>query len=92
MAKEQTHIPCSLTLVPPESAHAESWVVQTNLTPAKTDTRGFGFYLAQNYDDLIDHPVAIGEFQILRWTANNTPHSMAHSGLHPSNRCIAPCK
>ncbi len=84
MAKGQTHIPCSLALVPPESAHAESWVVQTSLTPAKTDARGFGFYLAQNYDDLIDHPVAMGEFRILRWTANNTPHSMAIQGcIHP---------
>ncbi len=84
MVKGQTHVPCSLAITPPESVHAESWIVQTRLTSAKTDARGFGFYLAKNYDDLIDHPVAMGEFQIVRWNSNSTPHSMAIQGwLHP---------
>ena len=84
MVKGQTHVPCSLAIAAPEDVYAELWTVQTSLTPAKTDARGFGFYLAANYDDLIDHPVAMGEFQMVRWSSNNTSHSMAVQGcLHP---------
>jgi len=80
----QENIPCSLAIVSPEDAFAHHWTVQTTLRAAKTDSRGFGFYLAQNYDDLIDHPVALGEFQIVRWSSNNTTHSMAIQGcIHP---------
>ncbi|QWD62192.1 M61 family metallopeptidase [Polynucleobacter sp. MWH-UH25E] len=80
----QENIPCSLAIVNPESASTENWTVQTSLRKAKTDDRGFGYYLAKNYDDLIDHPVAMGEFQIVNWNSNNVPHSMAIQGLlHP---------
>jgi len=82
--KGQENIPCSLAIVPPKGAFADHWIVQTTLRSAKADERGFGFYLAPNYDDLIDHPVAMGEFQIVRWKSNNTPHSMAVQGcIHP---------
>ena len=82
--KGQENIPCSLAIVSPESAFADHWTLQTTLRSAKTDERGFGFYLAPNYDDLIDHPVAMGEFQVVRWKSNNTPHSMAVQGcIHP---------
>ena len=80
----QSHIPCSLAVTAPEAAYADHWSVQTSLRSAKTDARGFGFYLAQNYDDLIDHPVALGEFQIIEWLSNGVKHSMAIQGcIHP---------
>ena len=82
--KGQENIPCSLAIVSPEGGFADHWTVQTTLRSAKTDGRGFGFYLAQNYDDLIDHPVAMGEFQMVHWKSNNTSHSMAIQGcIHP---------
>ena len=80
----QHDLPCSLALAAPEASFADHWSVQTSLRAAKTDERGFGFYLAQNYDDLLDHPVALGEFQIVHWKSNNVPHSMAIQG------CINP--
>jgi predicted metalloprotease with PDZ domain len=80
----QEHLACSLAIAPPEAGFAEHWSVQTGLRAAKTDARGFGFYLAQNYDALLDHPVAMGEFQIIRWKSNGVPHSMAIQG------CINP--
>ena len=82
--KGQEHLPCSLALVAPESASADHWSIQTSLQSAKTDERGFGFYLAKNYDDLLDHPVAMGEFQLIEWRSNGVPHSMAIQGcIHP---------
>ncbi|MBU3578842.1 M61 family metallopeptidase [Polynucleobacter sp. 73C-SIWE] len=80
----QHDLPCSLALAAPDATFADHWSVQTSLRAAKTNERGFGFYLAQNYDDLLDHPVALGEFQIVHWKSNNVPHSIAIQG------CINP--
>ena len=83
----QENLPCSLAITRPESSFAAHWSVQTGLRAAKTDEHGFGFYLAQNYDDLLDHPVAMGEFQIVHWISNGTPHSMAIQGcIHPIDK------
>ena len=82
--KGQEHLPCSLAIVAPEAASADHWSVQTSMRAVKTDAQGFGFYLAQNYDDLLDHPVAIGEFQLVSWKSQGVPHRMAIQGCtHP---------
>jgi len=47
----QEDLPCSLAITPAEGAFTDRWTVQTSLRAAKTDKRGFGFYLAKNYDD-----------------------------------------
>jgi predicted metalloprotease with PDZ domain len=82
--KGQSDLPCSLAIAPPESEFAAHWSIQTTLRSVKTDGRGFGFYLAQNYADLLDHPVAMGEFQLIDWDSHGTPHAMAIQGcIHP---------
>jgi predicted metalloprotease with PDZ domain len=78
--KGQESLPCALVLIPPKDACANSWTVQTGLQPAKVDSQGYGFYLAKNYDDLLDHPVAMSEFQIAQWKSNGVSHSMAIQG------------
>ena len=78
--KGQENLACSLAIAPPEGGFTDHWSVQTSLRAVKTDPRGFGFYLAQDYEDLLDHPVAIGEFQIIRWISGGIPHSMAIQG------------
>ena len=80
--KGQEHLPCSLAITAPELAFADRWTVQTTLREVKTDQRGFGFYLAQNYDDLIDHPVAMGDFQLVHWKSNGVAHRMAIQGCN----------
>ena len=80
--KGQEHLPCSLAITAPELAFADHWTVQTTLLVAKTDERGFGFYLAKNYDDLLDHPVAMGEFQLVHWKSNGIAHRMAIQGCN----------
>ena len=76
----QEQLPCSLAIVAPEAASAEHWSVQTSMRSVKTDSQGFGFYLAKNYEDLLDHPVAMGDFQIVHWKSNGIPHRMAIQG------------
>ena len=76
----QESLPCALVLIPPKDTCANSWSVQTGLQPAKVDDQGYGFYLAKNYDDLLDHPIAMGEFQIAHWQSNGVSHAMAIQG------------
>ena len=78
--KGQESLPCALALIPPKDACTNHWTVQTGLTPVKVDLQGYGFYLAKNYDDLLDHPIAMGEFQIAHWKSNGISHSMAIQG------------
>lgn len=78
--KGQEQLPCSLAIVAPEAASAERWSVQTSMRSAKTDSQGFGCYLAKDYEDLLDHPVAMGEFQIVQWKSNGIPHRIAIQG------------
>ncbi|NQW69010.1 MAG: M61 family metallopeptidase [Betaproteobacteria bacterium] len=80
VVKGQEQLPCSLAIVAPEAASAEHWSVQTSMRSAKTDSQGFGFYLAKDYEDLLDHPVAMGEFQIVQWKSNGIAHRMAIQG------------
>ena len=76
----QQSLPCAVVLIPPKDTCANSWTVQTGLQPAKVDDQGYGFYLAKNYDDLLDHPIAMGEFQIAHWQSNGVSHAMAIQG------------
>ena len=80
----QEDLPCSLAITQAEGVFAEAWEVKTGLQVVKADKQGFGFYLAKNFDDLIDHPVAIGEFQSIQWLSGGVPHVMAIQGcIHP---------
>ena len=76
----QEHLPCALILVPPKNSSSSYWTVQTSLQPVKADARGYGFYLARNYDELLDHPIAMGEFQIAQWKSNGVEHCIAIQG------------
>ena len=76
----QEDLPCALILVPPGDASASHWTVETGLRSVKVDTQGYGFYLAKDYADLLDHPVAMGQFQIAHWNVNGAAHSMAIQG------------
>jgi predicted metalloprotease with PDZ domain len=82
---------CELELLEPKDSKINSrWSVQTTL-PAKPTKQtkqakqakksGFGIYQADSYHALIDHPVAMGEFQVIEWQAHGTPHRMVIQGL-----------
>ena len=58
-------------LAPPK----ENWRVATSLSPRNIDARGFGDYFSPDYEDLIDHPVEMSDFQRLDFTVNGVPHA-----------------
>jgi predicted metalloprotease with PDZ domain len=75
-------LPCDVTLLEPKDPDmSQRWSVQTTLPAMQVKRSGFGAYQAESYDALIDYPVAMGEFQVIRWQAHGTPHRMVIQGL-----------
>jgi predicted metalloprotease with PDZ domain len=66
--------------VAPDGAEQAQWRVATTLSPDGAVPYGFGRYRADNYDELIDHPVEMGEFALANFTAGGTVHDIAISG------------
>lgn len=79
------HEPVSLNIKEPENEDYSSWHVTTSLSNKDTNKSGFGLYQANNYDDLIDHPVEIGAHSEFNFSVENTSHKMALTGLHQAN-------
>lgn len=74
--------PCRIELQPPAGECFADWRVATSLMPLGAGPRGFGTYQSENYDDLIDHPVAMGRFDWIDFEVRSVPHAMAISGRH----------
>ena len=71
-------LPCELEII--SKGCPADWRVVTTLATQKVDASGFGVYLANSFDELIDHPVALGEFQIISWRSHGVPHQMVIQG------------
>jgi len=74
--------PCAVDLVPPAGDAYADWRVATSLTSLGAPPLGFGTYGAEDYLDLIDHPVEMGRFDLVRFEVRGVPHAMAISGRH----------
>lgn len=61
-----------------------AWHAATGLAPAKVDKRGFGSYLAADYDELVDCPVEMGAFFSGEFKAGGVPHRVVVAGATPS--------
>ena len=77
--------PCDVELLPPPGEDFEHWRVATSLAPAGAEPLGFGRYRAEDYGDLIDHPVEMGPFTLVPFTVQGVDHAMAISGRHRAN-------
>jgi predicted metalloprotease with PDZ domain len=72
---------CVVDIRKPQGAAYRNWRVATALPEARGTKRyGFGEYRAQNYDELIDHPVTLGEFALATFKAHGVPHDVVISG------------
>ncbi|TWO70442.1 M61 family metallopeptidase [Caenimonas sedimenti] len=56
------------------------WEAATGLAPLKVGKRGFGSYLAQDYDELADCPVEMGPFFSAGFKAGGVPHRVVVAG------------
>ena len=81
----QEDSPCEVELVPPKGAKYRRWRVATALPSAGARAYGFGTYRASNYDELIDHPVEMGEFTLATFRARGVPHDVVITGRHDAD-------
>ncbi|CAB3762634.1 M61 family metallopeptidase [Paraburkholderia solisilvae] len=72
---------CVVDIRKPDGAAYRAWRVATALPEARGTKRyGFGEYAARNYDELIDHPVTLGEFELATFKAHGVPHDIVIAG------------
>jgi len=72
---------CIVDIQKPAGAAYHDWRVATALPEARGTKRyGFGEYRAQNYDELVDHPVTLGQFALATFKAHGVPHDIVIAG------------
>jgi predicted metalloprotease with PDZ domain len=76
-------LPHVVEILPPEGEAYADWRVATSLPELKARRHRFGSYIAANYDELIDHPVEMGRFELIRFEAHGVAHEMAITGRVP---------
>lgn len=69
--------PISVEIKP---AAGSDWKLATTLKAHATDANGFGLYQAQDYEDLLDHPVEMSAFARVDFEAAGIPHAFIFSG------------
>ncbi|MDD0812531.1 peptidase M61 [Curvibacter sp. RS43] len=76
--------PHQLELLAPDTEGAAGWRAATALTPVKVNRRGFGLYQAADYDELVDHPVELGDFWQGEFQACGITHQWVVAGATAS--------
>lgn len=69
-------------ILPPAGKAYADWRVATALPAVKVKKSGFGSYRAADYDELIDHPVEMGDFVSVSFKACGVPHDFVIAGRH----------
>lgn len=78
----QDEQPCSVQIVRPAGSAYSDWRVATTLPPVDAEPWDFGGYQAADYDELIDHPVEMGRFEVIEFEACGVPHAVTLTGRH----------
>ncbi|HEX5421200.1 MAG TPA: M61 family peptidase, partial [Gammaproteobacteria bacterium] len=69
----------------PQHGVCEEWRVATAMQAAEVDEHGFGRYRAADYDELLDHPFEIGDFESVEFEAAGVPHRLVVAGRFESD-------
>lgn len=77
--------PCTVEILPPQGPGFAHWRVATTLAPDGAPPLGFGRFRAADYDELIDHPVELGDFALATFAAGEVPHQVALTGRHDAD-------
>ncbi len=80
----QEDTPHVIDIQRPVDPAAQSWRVATAMPELDARRYGFGTYIAASYDELIDHPVEMGDFALATFKAHGVPHDIVISGRVPN--------
>jgi predicted metalloprotease with PDZ domain len=75
---------CELVINYPINHMLGHWSCATTLK-LESKHKDFEIYQADNYQDLIDHPVEMADFTRFEFKVNNTPHAMTLTGQHTTD-------
>ena len=79
------HERCEVEIRRPTGTRYRAWRVATALPRDGAPMHGFGRHAAADYDELIDHPVEMGTFDLVRFDACGIPHEVAITGRHDAD-------
>jgi predicted metalloprotease with PDZ domain len=79
-AHGKEHDPCSVEILPPDGATYRGWQLATSMVREDAEPWGFGTYGAADYEELIDHPVEMGQFVLDSFEAGGIPHAVVITG------------
>ena len=71
---------CQLHIQQPANAPGSDWRVVTSMRTKGASQYGYGTYDSENYAELIDHPVEIGNLAIGEFEVAGIPHTIAIRG------------
>lgn len=77
----QTDAPQQLAISKPAQTSLAAWRVSTALMPQHIDAKGFGSYVAANYDELADSPVTLGDFWRGQFKLRGVTHQFVVTGM-----------
>ena len=80
----QEATPHQVDIQRPADPAARTWRVATALPELQAKRYGFGTYVAADYDELIDHPVEMGDFALGGFTAHGVRHDIVITGRVPN--------
>jgi predicted metalloprotease with PDZ domain len=80
----QDAAPHQVDIQRPGDPAASNWRVATSLPELGARRYGFGTYIAGDYDELIDHPVEMGDFALGSFKSHGIQHDIVVTGRVPN--------
>jgi predicted metalloprotease with PDZ domain len=76
---------CVLSVDPGDHAGARQWRLATAMPRLSGAPWDFGAFAAADYDELIDHPVLMGDLLVGEFIAGGIPHAVVLAGRHDAD-------
>lgn len=81
----QENLPCRVNIQLPSGNQYLHWRVATAMKRDGANLFQPGWYYAADYDELVDHPVEMGDFEIADFEVAGVPHHFVVTGRHYSD-------
>lgn len=83
--QNQENKPCKVTISPPTGEHYKDWKVATSMSLLDAPLHDFGTYWASDYEELTDHPVEMGLFNLATFHVDGIAHDIVLTGIHKAD-------